>query len=55
MELILKISFWAMVVCWILAIGAYTDPTVRRERKKRKQERLAMDFHDRIKGGHPEE
>lgn len=56
MELILKVSFWLMVICWILAIGAYTDPTVRAERRKRKQQKLAMDFHDRFqKGGNPEE
>ena len=56
MELIVKVFFWVMVICWIWAICAYTDPTVRAERRKRKQEKIAEDFFDKFqKGGHPEE
>jgi hypothetical protein len=51
MELVLKIGFWlGVVVLWILW-GIAHDPTVKADRNKRKQEKLAMDFHTNLERG----
>jgi D-alanyl-lipoteichoic acid acyltransferase DltB (MBOAT superfamily) len=53
MELVLKIGFWlGVVVLWILW-GIAHDPTVKADRNKRKQEKLAMDFHTNLERGAP--
>jgi len=45
MEIFKKTVFWVgLFAGWILW-GIATDPTVKAERRKRKQEKLAMDFH----------
>ena len=53
MEVVWKVLFW--VGLWLLWIlwAMYTDPTVVKERNKRKQEKLAMDFHSRLEKGAP--
>lgn len=53
MEVVYKILFWVGV--WLLWVfwAMYTDATVVRDRKKRKQEKLAMDFQRRIETGAP--
>ena len=55
MEIYYKYLFWLLVALGMFAWAMFSDPTVRRDRRRRKQERMAMDFHDRIKGGHPDE
>lgn len=53
MELVIKVAFWVvLVLLWILW-GIATDPTAKADRMKRKQEKLAMDFHTNIERGAP--
>ncbi len=45
MEIFWKTAFWVGVFALWILWGIATDPTVKAERRKRKQEKLAMDFH----------
>ncbi len=45
MEVVWKVLFWVGVICLFFLYSFFTDPTVKASRKKRKQEKLAMDFH----------
>lgn len=52
-EIFWKTLFWVgLFAGWILW-GIATDPTVKAERRKRKQEKLAMDFYTRFEKGAP--
>ena len=53
MEIVWKIGFWFGVLLVWLLIGMATDPTAKAERRKRKQEKLAMDFHTTFERGAP--
>lgn len=53
MEIVWKVFFWVSLLALWLFWGMATDPTVRAERRKRKQEKLAMDFHSRLEKGAP--
>jgi uncharacterized membrane protein YciS (DUF1049 family) len=48
METVYKVLFW--VGLWLLWIlwAMYTDATVVKERRKRKQEKLAVDFYQKL-------
>lgn len=53
MEIFWKTLFWVGVFALWILWGIATDPTVKAERRKRKQEKLAMDFHTRFEKGAP--
>jgi hypothetical protein len=48
METVWKLLFWVGIWALWLFWAMYTDATVVKERKKRKQEKLAMDFHSKL-------
>lgn len=53
MEIVWKTAVWGFaLLLWILA-GMVTDPTVREHRRRKKQEKLAMDFHSKLERGAP--
>lgn len=53
MELTIKAAIWfGAVLLWVLW-GMARDPTVKADRNKRKQEKLAMDFHTNLERGAP--
>jgi|LauGreDrversion4_2_1035121.scaffolds.fasta_scaffold23919_5 hypothetical protein len=45
MEVVWKVLFWVVVIWLFFLYRFFIDPTVKASRKKRKQEKLAMDFH----------
>lgn len=52
-EIVWKTAIWGFaLLLWILA-GMVTDPTVREHRRRKKQEKLAMDFHSKLERGAP--
>lgn len=53
MEVVWKTLFWVGVFALWILWGIATDPTVKAERRKRKQEKLAMDFYTRFEKGAP--
>lgn len=53
METVFKALFWVGVLALWLLWGIARDPTARAERRKREQEKLAMDFHSRLEKGAP--
>jgi hypothetical protein len=53
MEVLWKVLFWVGLWALWLFWAMYSDATVKAERNKRKQEKLAMDFHSRIDRGAP--
>jgi hypothetical protein len=53
MEIFWKFLFWVGVLGLFIFYGIATDPTVRADRRKREQEKLAMDFHSRLEKGAP--
>ena len=53
MEIVWKTAVWCLAIAlWIIA-GMVTDPTVREHRKRKKQEKLAMDFYSKLERGAP--